>query len=291
MTNEELCLLIQHGSDKKSYMEQLYLQNRGLIAKIAKKYCAYGEMEDLLQEGYFGLVKAANSWNEEKDARFSTYASYHIRAYMQRYIENNGTAVRLPTNLRIHIMKLKRITDDYLKTIGRKPTIREISLRMQLSEKQINRIIEDALFLEIRSTNEILSSEDDSISLEDTIEDNRDMISQVDAAIQNEQLKVILWEIVDSLDSDQARVIHEKFQNNANSIETAAIMGTTPNVIKTLENRAFRELRKHKNTKRLESFFMSDSRIYSISSNHISLSSFNRTWTSSTERAVLLAES
>ena len=291
MTNEELCLLIQHGSDKKSYMEQLYLQNRGLIARIAKKYCAYGEMEDLLQEGYFGLVKAAYSWTEDNGAKFSTYADCVIRTYMQRYIHDNGNVVRLPQNLRILIRKLRQITENHLKMTGSKPTIKELSLQMQLSENKIQRIIEDALFMEIRSTNEILSSDDDSVTLEDTIQDSNDYISMVDEAIQNEQLKAVLWDIVDNLDSDQAQVIHEKYQNSLTYAQAAETIGITPNRVKALEYKAFRELRKHRNTKRLEPFLMSDSRIFSISTNQTGLSSFNRTWTSSTERAVLMAES
>lgn len=291
MTNEELVLLIQNTDDKQEHLEELYLNNTGLIYEMANRYKSYADYEDLCQEGFFGLVKAAFSWTEEGGAKFATYARYLVMAYMQKYIENNGNVVRLPSNLRAQIMKLKRTTDDHIKLTGKKPTIKELSKKMLLPEKQITRIIEDALFLEIRSTNEILSNEDDSISLEDTIEDSKDLINQVEAAIQSEQLKKVLWDIVDSLDSDQAKIIHEKYQNCITNDQIAVIMGTTPGKIRTLEYKAFRELRKHKNTRKLEPFFMSDSRIFSISTNQTGLSSFNRTWTSSTERAVLMAES
>ena len=291
MTNEELVLLIQNTDDKRKHLEELYISNTGLIKKIANRYKSYADYDDLCQEGFFGLVKAAVSWTEEGGAKFSTYAGYYIRTYMQKYIQNNGNVVRLPANLRIQIMKMKKITDECIKIKARKPTIHEISLKMQLSERQINRIIEDALFLDIRSTNEILSSEDESISLEDTIADSRDLIGMVEEAIQNEQLKEVLWGIVDSLDSDQAKIIHEKYQNRVNNDQIAVIMGTTPSSVRTLEYKAFRELRKPRNARKLEPFLMSDSRIFSISTNQTGVTSFNRTWTSSTERAVLMAES
>ncbi|MBR4396474.1 MAG: sigma-70 family RNA polymerase sigma factor, partial [Methanobrevibacter sp.] len=127
MTNEELCLLIQHGSDKKSYMEQLYLQNKGLIAQVAKKYCGYAEIEDLLQEGYFGLLKAAESFDDTKGANFVTHAYEHIRAVIHRYIEDNSNTIRIPSAQRALILKMKRYIDEYVKKYSQRPSVEEMA--------------------------------------------------------------------------------------------------------------------------------------------------------------------
>lgn len=58
MTNEELVKLIKSG--KQEYSEQLYKQNKGIILKHAKRYSRYADIDDLIQEGYIALIKAAN---------------------------------------------------------------------------------------------------------------------------------------------------------------------------------------------------------------------------------------
>ena len=65
MTNEELVIEYQTGN--KAVIEQLYLQNRGMIEKIVRRYAGIEELDDLRQESFFGLVKAAELWKPENE--------------------------------------------------------------------------------------------------------------------------------------------------------------------------------------------------------------------------------
>ena len=76
MTNEELVIRIQNHIDEADNMLQLWQQNTGLIATIAKKYSGYEDFDDLMQEGYIGLCNAVTAYNLEEGARFSTYAAF-----------------------------------------------------------------------------------------------------------------------------------------------------------------------------------------------------------------------
>ena len=62
MTNEELVRLIQDGIDTKANLWELYDRNRGFIADTVGRYSAYAEMDDLMQEAYFGLARAVELW-------------------------------------------------------------------------------------------------------------------------------------------------------------------------------------------------------------------------------------
>lgn len=93
MTNEDLVLMIQRNNeDKARHMGELYEQNRGIIAIIAKRYSEYAEIEDLMQESFFGLSEAAARWNPEAGTKFISYASYWIRAAIISYLRKREPA-------------------------------------------------------------------------------------------------------------------------------------------------------------------------------------------------------
>ena len=67
-----------------------------LIKRIVKPYTAYENMEDLLQEAYFGLWEAVQHYETSENVLFMTYAGYWLRQVIQRYIENCGSVIRIP---------------------------------------------------------------------------------------------------------------------------------------------------------------------------------------------------
>lgn len=89
VTNEERVRLIRSGIDPVAHMEQLYEQNRGAFAGMAARYRGMAEFEDLMQEGYFGLCRAVESFEEERGTAFFTYALYWVRQAMQRLAANS----------------------------------------------------------------------------------------------------------------------------------------------------------------------------------------------------------
>lgn len=92
MLNEDLVLMIQRNEDKARHLGELYEQNRGVIAIIAKRYSEYAETEDLMQESFFGLSEAAARWDPEAGTKFISYASYWIRAAIISYIRKREPA-------------------------------------------------------------------------------------------------------------------------------------------------------------------------------------------------------
>jgi RNA polymerase primary sigma factor len=290
MTNEELCLMIQHCSDKKSYLDKLYQNNKGLIFKMANRYKELADFDDLCQEGYLGLAYASEQW-KEGEATFSTYALYWIKCYMIKYLENNNNVVRLPSGTLAQIKQMKDITAKYYMSKGRKPTIKELAKAMKLKESQIKRIVEGALFLNMKSTAERISEQDDSLTLGDTIKDDNNNIENFEEAMQQAQLKTVLWGIVDSLDAKQSKLIHEKYEKRRDRQAIADDMGLSLAKLRTIETHAMREMRKSSNEKKLRPFYEQESRIFSLSLECSGYGYFSRTWTSSPERAVMIAES
>jgi RNA polymerase sigma-32 factor len=82
----------------KDAARTLVLSNLKLVVKIALGYYnAYMNVRDLIQEGNIGLMQAVKKYNPYKGTKFSTYASFWIRAYMLKYIRNNWSLVKVGT--------------------------------------------------------------------------------------------------------------------------------------------------------------------------------------------------
>ena len=100
MTNEQIVSEIRNGFSTTNNMQLLYESNLPLIKKFIKPYTAYECEADLLQESYFGLWEAVRHYETSKNVRFITYARYWIVQSVQRYLENCGSTVRIPTHTR-----------------------------------------------------------------------------------------------------------------------------------------------------------------------------------------------
>jgi RNA polymerase sigma-32 factor len=82
----------------KDAAKTLVLSNLKLVVKIALGYYnTYTNVRDLIQEGNIGLMQAVKKYNPYKGTKFSTYASFWIRAYMLKYIRNNWSLVKVGT--------------------------------------------------------------------------------------------------------------------------------------------------------------------------------------------------
>lgn len=118
-TNEELVRLICSGVDANANLEQLWKQMERLVYKISKQY--QSETDDLMQEGFLGMVRAVEMYDEEKGILFVSYAVGWIRAFMSRYAAGDKV-VKLPVNYYQLSRKMLKVISEYKKQENRQPT-------------------------------------------------------------------------------------------------------------------------------------------------------------------------
>lgn len=285
MTNEELAVLIRAGVDVPGNMTVLYEQNKGMIAALSWKLRAYAELEDLRQEGYIGLCNAVDAWEPEGGASFIHYAVFWIRQAMQRYIENNGSCVRIPSGQQQRIRKYKKLCARYLKLLGREPADWELCRLLDVSQDVLHHIREDARKGQIQSLSAPLG-EDGDLSLEDTIPDQRDDYAGVLDAVQQEELEAVLWPMVDSLEERQAKTLRARYQDGKTLKETGEALGCSLQQARVIETNALRTLRRSRYADRLRPFLYDDM-VRSKGMRGTGAERFRQTWTSATERAAL----
>ncbi|RKI87137.1 sigma-70 family RNA polymerase sigma factor [Parablautia intestinalis] len=122
MTNEQIASEIRNGYSVTDYMQLLYESNLPLIKKFIKPFAAYEPMEDLLQEAYFGLWEAVQHYETFANVRFMTYAEYWIKQSVQRYLENCGSTVRIPTHTRAKMSRIRKAASQLRQEQGREST-------------------------------------------------------------------------------------------------------------------------------------------------------------------------
>ena len=113
--------------------------------------------------------------------------------------------------------------------------------------------------------------------------------SEVLDKIQGEQLKAVIWPIVDALPGKQGPVIRMRYENGYTLRQIGETLGTTPESVRQTENKALRELRQPSRRRYLLPFFADDDRIRNSAMQGTGVNTFNYTWTSSTERVALEA--
>ena len=118
--------------------EHMVKANLRLVVNIARGYLNKGlSLEDLIEEGNLGLMRAVEGYDGLMETRFSTYASYWIKQSIRRSVMNNGKPIRLPAYMVSLLSKWRRVSVVLTDRLGRTPTPEEIGKALRLSKKKV----------------------------------------------------------------------------------------------------------------------------------------------------------
>ena len=284
VTNEQLVALIRAGENEAGNMLQLWQQNRGFVYKMARMFSSYAEMDDLMQEGYLGLCEAVRYYDAEKGVPFINYAALWIRQVMQRYIDNTGNAVRIPVHIGALVRKYKKLKSEYFKYYGMKPSDRELSAFLGVSEEKLEDIKKSARMGQIRSLSEPLG-EDEDYTLADTVASSENLEENLARKIDREHMIQTVWIEVDRLPENQAALLRWRFWEGKTLKETGEQMGISIEAARQLQNKAMRTLRFPKRCGRFRAYH--EEYLAPAAVHHVGVKRFQETWTSEVEREVL----
>ncbi|WP_406694481.1 RNA polymerase sigma factor RpoD/SigA [Singulisphaera sp. Ch08] len=182
--------------------------NLRLVVNIARGYLGKGLcLEDLIEEGNLGLMRAVEGFDGMMDTRFSTYASYWIKQSIRRAVMNNGKPIRLPAYMVSLLAKWKRVSNGLTERLGRPPTPEEIGKVLRLSKKKVGIVAKAIRINNLVPHSE--STEEDGIALDDMLTDDRSKAPD-DLLIEADDLERIFHRL-DQLDDREATVIRMRF--------------------------------------------------------------------------------
>ncbi|MBI3037688.1 RNA polymerase sigma factor RpoD/SigA [bacterium] len=167
---EEIELAKRLAGDKKA-AELFLLANLKLVVRIASSFSNRGlALMDLIQEGNIGLIKAISKFDYTLGYKFSTYAAYWVRHYMQKAISDQARTIRIPHHLLVIAHKIKKTVAELSQTFLRTPTLAEISEVLMLDEEKILDILQmtqTPISIEAKVSNEGGDDENTDYYLED----------------------------------------------------------------------------------------------------------------------------
>jgi RNA polymerase sigma factor (sigma-70 family) len=136
---KEYAKRVEQG-DKEAF-DILVNSNTGLVKSIAYRYMNHGmEYDDLIQEGYIGLIQAVKKYDYRKGFRFSTYATWWIRQAIMRLLSNSSRMIRLPIHVVEEVNKVYCTEKKLENELNREPTEEEVASAIGISVEDLKRI-------------------------------------------------------------------------------------------------------------------------------------------------------
>jgi RNA polymerase sigma-B factor len=224
--------------DRARLREQLVDQYIGLVEFLARRFRNRGEpLEDLVQVGTIGLLKAIERFDLEREVEFSTYATPTIVGELKRHFRDKGWAVRVPRRLQELHLELTKVVSTLGQELSRSPTVAEIARAAGTSEENVLEGLEIAQAYNFTSLDAPIDSHDaGSTSF-------ADQLGGEDEQLRNLEYRAALAPEMAKLPERERRILYLRFFKGMTQSEIAERLGISQMHVSRLLNRTLMRLR------------------------------------------------
>ena len=220
------------------YRERLVEQYIGLVEFLARRFRNRGEpLEDLVQVGTIGLLKAIERFDLDREVEFSTYATPTIVGELKRHFRDKGWAVRVPRRLQELHLELSKIVSRLGQELGRSPTVAEIAAAAKTSEEEVLEGLEIAQAYNFTSLDAPMDMDDSGSG------SFADQLGAEDEQLENLEYRASLAPEMAKLPEREQKILYLRFFRGMTQSEIADRLGISQMHVSRLLNRTLIRLR------------------------------------------------
>ncbi|HEY3069393.1 MAG TPA: SigB/SigF/SigG family RNA polymerase sigma factor [Gaiellaceae bacterium] len=237
-TDRELLRRYHDGGDLQA-RERLIEQYLPLVRSLARRYSYRGEqLEDLVQVGCIGLIKAIDRFDIERGVELTTYATPNIIGEIKRHFRDKGWSVRVPRGLQELNVRLSHIIEEQTVQLERSPTIAELAKAAGVEEEEVLEALESGQAYATLSLSAPSGGGDDGSDL-----DPLESLGEIEHEYEVSEDRAVLAPGLLALDDRERRILHLRFYEGLTQSQIAQQVGISQMHVSRLIRRALEKIR------------------------------------------------
>jgi RNA polymerase sigma-B factor len=220
---------------------QLVDAYRDFVYFLARKFQNRGEpLDDIVQVGYLGLIKAIDRFDPDLGYEFTTFATLTVAGEIKRHFRDKGTAIRFPRRLQELHQSVVRVNEQMKNELGREPTVAELADRLGVTPDDVTEAMEIGPAFSPLSLDQPIGSSDG--------QDQRaiaDQIGSEDPEIDRVEMRDVLNRAMEHLTPRERAIMAMRFYEQMSQSEIARRLGISQMHVSRLQRAALEQLRKY----------------------------------------------
>jgi RNA polymerase sigma-B factor len=215
----ELFRLYKEEGDEEA-REQLIVSHLNLVRFLASKFKNRGEpIEDLMQVGTIGLIKAIDRFDPARGLEFTTFATPTIMGEIKRHFRDKGWSVRVPRRLQELSAKVNQTTDDLTRELQRPPSVAEVAERLGASVDEVLEAMESSsAYSSVPLEGAGQNADDDAPSIIDHYATEDDDLAASDD-------RIVIEDAMSEFTPREQEIVNMRFQQGMTQVEIAQKLG------------------------------------------------------------------
>jgi RNA polymerase sigma-B factor len=228
---------VRDGKDKAA-REELITRYLPLVRSLARRFASRGQpLEDLIQVGSIGLIKAIDRFDLDRGVELSTYATPTILGEIKRYFRDKGWAVKVPRALQDLNVRLNKVIEHMTVDLQRSPTISELAAASEVSEEAVVEALESGrAYSSVSIFSGGANEDEDSLEL-------LDCLGREEEAYDIFEQRRVLAPAMERLDPRERLILHLRFFEGMTQTQVAARIGISQMHVSRLIRKSIDNLR------------------------------------------------
>ena len=232
----ELFRLYKEKGDEEA-RDQLIVSHLNLVRFLASKFKNRGEpLDDLVQVGTIGLIRAIDRFDPERGLEFTTYATPTILGEIKRHFRDKGWSIRVPRRLQELSAKVNQATDELTVELQRSPSVEEIAAKLGVGAEEILEAMESSGAYTSVSLEAGGSSEDDEAPA------LIDRLGSVDEDLDASDDRMVIDDAIRDFSPREQEIVRMRFIDGLTQVEIAKRLGVSQVQVSRLLRRTLRKI-------------------------------------------------